>query len=141
MESLFNKVSGLTSILKKIWQRLPLHCTRTTHCYLSVFFYIQHLLPHHRCKRLKRIHIWYLIFTKVYLSLLSKDLKEFISGISFSLKSNFHCCYFLFPYFFCLSQLFHFFLSLLIKRILLSCELIKMFLPRLMSLKYVNVSK
>ena len=36
MESLFNKVAGLTPILKNICQRLLLHCTHTTHCYLSV---------------------------------------------------------------------------------------------------------
>ena len=49
LESLFNKVAGLTPILKNICQRLLLHCTRTTHCYLSVLLYIQHLLPHHHC--------------------------------------------------------------------------------------------
>ena len=36
LESLFNRVAGLTIILKNIRQRLLLHCTRTTHCYLSV---------------------------------------------------------------------------------------------------------
>ena len=36
MESLFNKVAGLTPILKNIFQRLLLHCTRTTHCYHGV---------------------------------------------------------------------------------------------------------
>ena len=69
--------------------------------------------------------------------------------------SNFHRCYFLFQLFPCFflsfSVLFHFFLSLLIKRILLnidyrniyvlSWESIKMFLPTLTSLKYVHVSK
>ena len=49
LESLFDKVAGLTPILKNISQRLLLHCTRTTHCYLSVLLYIQHLLPHHHC--------------------------------------------------------------------------------------------
>ena len=39
----------LTPILKNICQRLLLHCTGTTHCYLSVLLYIQHLLPHHHC--------------------------------------------------------------------------------------------
>ena len=48
LESIFNKVAGLTTILKNIWQRLLLHCTQTTHCYLSVLLYIQHL-PHHHC--------------------------------------------------------------------------------------------
>ena len=49
LESLFNKVAVLAPILKNICQRLLLHCTRTTHCYLSVLLYIQRLLPHHRC--------------------------------------------------------------------------------------------
>ena len=49
LESLFDKVAGLTPILKNICQRLLLHCTHTTHCYLSVFLYIQHLLPHQYC--------------------------------------------------------------------------------------------
>ena len=34
----------------------------------------------------------------------SKGFKEFKAGISFSLKSHFHCCYFLCLCFFCLSQ-------------------------------------
>ena len=57
----------------------------------------------------------------------SKGFKEFKSRISFSLKSLYRC--FLFPCFLSFSVLFHFFLSLLIKRIILSSELIKMFLP------------
>ena len=36
LESLFNKVAGLTPILKSIFQRLLLCCTRTTHCYHGV---------------------------------------------------------------------------------------------------------
>ena len=36
LESLFNKVAGLAPILKNIFQRLLLHCTRTTHCYHGV---------------------------------------------------------------------------------------------------------
>ena len=43
------EVTGLTPILKNICQRLLLHCTRTTHCYLFVLLYIQHLHPHHPC--------------------------------------------------------------------------------------------
>ena len=39
LESLFNKVSGLTPILKNIYQRLLLHCTRTAHCFLSILLY------------------------------------------------------------------------------------------------------
>ena len=46
MESLFNKVASLTPILKNICQQLLLHYSRTSHCYLSVLLYIQHLLPH-----------------------------------------------------------------------------------------------
>ena len=34
----------------------------------------------------------------------SKCFKEFKSSISFSLKPHFHCCYFIFPCFFCLSH-------------------------------------
>ena len=49
LEFLLNKVAGLTPILKNICQRLLLHCTHTTHCYLSVLFYMQYLLPHHHC--------------------------------------------------------------------------------------------
>ena len=40
LESLFNKVAVLTPILKNTCQRMPLHYTRTTHCYLSVWIYI-----------------------------------------------------------------------------------------------------
>ena len=36
LESLFNKVTGLTPILKNIFQRVLLHCTRTTHYYHGV---------------------------------------------------------------------------------------------------------
>ena len=51
LESLFNKVTGLTPILKNICQRLFLHCTHThtIHCYLSILLYIQHLLLHYHC--------------------------------------------------------------------------------------------
>ena len=42
--SLLNKVADLTPILKNICQRLLLHCTHTTHCYLSVLLYLQQLL-------------------------------------------------------------------------------------------------
>ena len=49
LESLFNKVVGMTPILKNICQRLLLHCTHTTYCYLSVLLYIQDHLPHHHC--------------------------------------------------------------------------------------------
>ena len=54
---------------------------------------------------------------------------------------HFHRCYFLFPCFFSVLSVLFPFLSLLIKRILLSWELIKMFLPTLTSLKNVHTSK
>ena len=77
LESLFNKVAGLTPVLKNICQRLLLHYTRTAHCYLSVLLYIQPLLPHHnfyycnisdvcfwfKWKKFQRI--WYLTFIGV----------------------------------------------------------------------------
>ena len=47
LESLFNKIAGLTPSLKNICQKLLLHCAHTTHCYLPVLLYIQDLLPHH----------------------------------------------------------------------------------------------
>ena len=100
-------------------------------------------------------YLFYFIFSTIFLIITATTLyisdvsfwfkfesfKEFKCGISFSLKSHFHCCYFLFPCFFCLSQFCFIFLSLLIKRIFLSWELIKMFLPPLTSLNYVHVSK
>ena len=49
LESLFNEIAGLTPILKNICQTLLLHCTHTTHWYLSVLLYIQHIFPHHHC--------------------------------------------------------------------------------------------
>ena len=49
LESVFDKVAGLTRFLKNICQRLLLHCTHTTHRYLSVLFYIQPVLPRHHC--------------------------------------------------------------------------------------------
>ena len=69
----------------------------------------------------------------------SKDSKKIESGISFSL-SHFHWGFFVHVFSVFLSFV-SFFLALLIKRILLSWELIKMFLPPLTSLKYVHVSK
>ena len=69
----------------------------------------------------------------------SKGSKKIESGISFSL-SYFHGAFFVHVFSVFLSFV-SFFLALLIKRILLSWELIKMFLPPLTSLKYVHVSK
>ena len=66
--------------------------------YLSVLIYIQHILLHHQSPMF--------IFGSS-----SKGFKECKSGISFSRKSHFHCCYFLFPCFFSFSVLCHFFLS------------------------------
>ena len=66
--------------------------------------------------------------------------KEFKSGISFSKSLSLLLLSFSIS-FLSFSVLFHFFLSLLVKRVLSSWELIKMFLPPLTSLKYVHVSK
>ena len=55
LESLFDKVASLTPILKNISQRLLLHCTCTTHSYLSVLLYIQHLLHHHHCYQIQKV--------------------------------------------------------------------------------------
>ena len=128
-ESLFNKVAGLTPILKNICQRLLLHCTHTTqypfYFIFSAFFLISattvkisDVCFSFTFKRNQSIWIWYLIFNK------SLPLVLF----PFSM------------FFLSLSVLFHFFLSLLIRRILLSWELIKMFLPPLTSLKYVHAN-
>ena len=57
LESLLNKVAGLTAILKNICQRLLLHCTHTSHCYLSVLLYIQYLIPHHHSYTLTTVNI------------------------------------------------------------------------------------
>ena len=133
LESLFNKVAGLTPILKNICQRLLLYCTQTTHCYLPILLYIQHLLPYH--------HWYYCYYVCFFFCSNSESFKEFKSGISFSLKSLSSVLFSFSMFFLSFSVLFHFFLSLLIKKILLSWEMIKMFLPTLTSLKYVHVSK
>ena len=70
-----------------------------------------------------------------------KGFKEFKSAFSFSLKSILLLLIFFPCFFLSFSVLFHFFLSLLIKRILLSWELIKTFLLPLTSLKYVSKQK
>ena len=54
LKARFNKVPGLKPILKNICQRLLLHYTFTTRCYVSVLLYIQHLLPHHHCYQGRR---------------------------------------------------------------------------------------
>ena len=133
LESLLEKVAGLTLILKIICQRILLHCAHTIHCYLYVLLYIQHLLPHHHCYYCSYLQCLFL----VQIQMASKSL---------NLVSHFHWSPFISVIFFSMfflsfSVLFHFFLSLLIKRILLSWELLKMFLPPLTSLKYVCVSK
>ena len=125
LEPLFIKFAGLTPVLKNICRLLVLYCTRTTRCYLSVLLYIQFVCLYlYVClslkfKRFQRIWIRYLIFTKSLLSVL----------FAFSM------------FFLSFSVLFHFLMPQLIKRILLSWELIKIFLPPLTSLKYVHVSK
>ena len=125
LEPLFIKFAGLTPVLKNICRLLVLYCTRTTRCYLSILLYIQFVCLYlYVClslkfKRFQRIWIRYLIFTKSLLSVL----------FAFSM------------FFLSFSVLFHFLMPQLIKRILLSWELIKIFLPPLTSLKYVHVSK
>ena len=104
LKSLFVKNAGLTPILKKICQLL--HCTRTTHCCLSVLLYIQHLFPNH--------HRYFCSYLRCF----------FLVQIHWS---YFHRCYFLFPCFFCLSQ-FCFIFSF-------RWLFIKLFLPTLTSLK------
>ena len=73
------------------------------------------------CARTTRSSLQLLLISLMFLfGSNSKGFKKFKSDISFSPKSL-HRCYFLFPCFFLsFSVLFHFFLSLLIKRILLS---------------------
>ena len=92
--SLFNKVAGLTPILKNICQPLPLHCTPITHCYLFVLLYDS--APSSSLSLLLLLISPMFVFRSN-----SKGFKEFKSGISFCL---FHWGYFLFPCFFCLSQ-------------------------------------
>ena len=88
---------------------------------------------------------WWLVQTTVNICLFLVQIQKASKSLNLASHfhwSHFHRCYFLFPSFFCLSQvLFHFFLSLLIKRILLSWEFVKMFLLTLTSLKYVHLSK
>ena len=109
--------------------------SRTTHCYLSVLLYIQHLLL---------TSLLLLIISPIFaFGSNLKGFREFKSGILFSLKSL-SLLLFSFSLFFLFSSvLFHYFLLLLTKRILLSWELIKMFLRpwRMTSLKYVHVNK
>ena len=129
LESPFNKVAGLTPILKKICQQLLLHYNRTTqypfYFIFSAFFLITATTVN---------------ISDVCFGSNSKGFKEFKSGISFSLKSL--SLLLLFSMFFLsFSVLLHSFLLLLIIRILLSWGLIKPFLPTLTSLKYVHVSK
>ena len=113
LESLFNKVAGLTPIFKNICQRLLLYCTLTTRCYLSVLLHIQYLLPHHHCH-----YCWYL--RCLFLVQIQKASKN-LNLVSHFHLSHFHRFLFSFSMFFLsFSVLFHFFLSLLIKRILLS---------------------
>ena len=109
VESLFNKVAGLTPILKNIYQRMLLYSACITRCFTlysapSSFSSLPLLL----------ISLMFLFGSN------SKGFKEFKSGISFSLKSLSLVLFYFFIFFLSFSVLFHFFLSLLIKRILLS---------------------
>ena len=95
----------LMKFLIKAWHLFWRKSTNDCFCtalapvsYLSVLIYIQHILLHHQSPMF--------IFGSS-----SKGFKECKSGISFSRKSHFHCCYFLFPCFFSFSVLCHFFLS------------------------------
>ena len=71
----------------------------------------------------------------------SKGFKKFKSDILFSLKLLSSVLFSFYMFFLSFSVLFYYFLSLVIKRILLSLELIKLFVPTLTSLKYTQVSK
>ena len=72
----------------------------------------------------------------------SKGLKEFKSGISFSLKSLSLVLFYFFIFFFSVFLSFVLFFPVAAKkRLLLSWGLIKMFLPTLTLLKYDHVSK
>ena len=71
MESLLNKVAGLTPFLKNICQRLLFYCTHTTRYYLSVLLYIQHLLPHHHCYFSEAV-VWRCIIKTVFLEISQK---------------------------------------------------------------------
>ena len=89
--SLLNKVAGLSPILKNICQRLLLHYTRTTHCYLSVLLYIQHIPPQHHCYQCWYIRCLFLVQIKKA----SKNL-NLVSRFHWS---HFHRCYFPFHIF------------------------------------------
>ena len=133
-QSLFlNKVTGLrpaTLLKKKFWHKcFPVNFAK----FLRTPFVTEQL--------------WWLLLTIVNISDVFffgsnlKCFKEFKSGISISLKSLSLVLFSFSMFFLSFSVLFHFFLLLLIKRILLSWEFIKMFLPTLTSLKYVHLSK
>ena len=87
------------------------------------FYFIQHLLPPITPTTVNTVNISYVCFWFKFITF--QNIK---SGISFSLKSLSSLCFF--PCFLSFSVLFYL-LLLLIKRTLLSWELIKMFLPTL----------
>ena len=82
-----------------------------------------------------------LLITLFFFIQIQKCFKKFKSSTSFLLKSLSWLLFSFSFFFLSFSVLFLFFLLMLIKRILLSWESIKMFLPTLTSLKYVHVSK
>ena len=85
LESLLNKVAGLTPILKNICQRLLLYCTHTTHCYLSILLYIQHFLPDHHCYYLEAV-VWSYSIKKVLLQISQNSLEKTCARVSFLIK-------------------------------------------------------
>ena len=84
MESLLNKVAGLTPIFKNICQGLLLHCTHIIHCYLSVILYIQHLLPHHHCYYSEAV-VWRCPIKKVFIESSQNSLENTCARVSFFL--------------------------------------------------------
>ena len=83
---LFLIIAGLTPILKNICQILLLRCAQTTHCYLSVLLYIQHLLPHHHCYYSETIVRRCSIKKKVFLEILQNSQKDTCVTVSFLIK-------------------------------------------------------
>ena len=96
LESLFNKVAGLTPILKNICQRLLLHCTFALHSHHSLLIirFTLYSAPSSSSLLLLTVNISDVCFDSN-----SKGFKEFKSGISFSLKSL-SCLLFSFSMFF-----------------------------------------
>ena len=136
LESVFNTVAGLAPILKNICDRMILQ--QQSHHSLLLICFTLYSAPSSSSSLLL------LIISPIFaFGSNLKGFREFKSGFLFSLKSL-SLLLFSFSLFFLFSSvLFHYFLLLLTKRILLSWELIKMFLRpwRMTSLKYVHVNK